>query len=220
MGTEINKSICNIIASGSTGNCEIYNKSIAVDVGVSFSIIKPYLFDLQIMLLSHLHYDHFNINTITRLSKERPTLRFGCGGWLKENLSSIRNVDIFDLNKWYDYGTFKVSIGKLYHDVENCFFRIFIKQPNGEYFKIFRATDTAHLEGITAKGYDVYAIESNYNEDTIDDTIREKISKGEYAHQIGSRNSHLSEQQCNEFFYSQKGDNSILVRLHQSKSNI
>lgn len=220
MGTEINKSICNIIASGSTGNCEIYNKSIAVDVGVSFSIIKPYLFDLQIMLLSHLHYDHFNINTITRLSKERPTLRFGCGGWLKENLSSIRNVDIFDLNKWYDYGTFKVSIGKLYHDVENCFFRIFIKQPNGEYFKIFRATDTAHLEGITAKGYDLYCIESNYNSDTIFQIIQEKESRGEFAYQRGAINSHLSEQQANDFFFSNKKNSSLLIRLHESLSSL
>jgi len=147
-------------------------------------------------------------------------LRFGCGEWLKERLSTIKNVDVYHLNTWYDYGSFKVSIGRLYHDVENCFFRIFIKQPDGEYFKIFRATDTAHLEGITARDYDAYSIEHNYNAETVFETIANIESRGGFAHQRGSINTHLSEQQTRDFIFKNRGANSQVVRLHESSTSL
>ena len=47
--------IYKIISSGSHGNCEIYFGSVAIDMGVSFTAIKPYVKDLQLVLLSHEH---------------------------------------------------------------------------------------------------------------------------------------------------------------------
>ena len=44
-----------IIASGSSGNCVIYHKSIAVDMGIAFKQVEPYLYDLRLVLLSHIH---------------------------------------------------------------------------------------------------------------------------------------------------------------------
>jgi len=202
-----------IIASGSTGNCEIYLNSIVVDMGIPFAQIKPYLYDLKIVLLSHFHGDHFNLATIKKLAFERPSLRFACGEWLADKLEGISNVDVLKLNQWYDYGDFKISIGQLYHDVPNCFFRI----DNG-FYKIFRATDTAHLEGITAPNYDLYAIEHNYNEETINDSIARIEANGGFAHQKGSANTHLSEQQANDFYFKNKGEHSEVVRLHESRS--
>lgn len=203
-----------IIASGSTGNCEIYLNTIAIDMGISYKQIEPYKNDLQIVLLSHIHGDHFNIATIKKLAFERPSLRFACGNWLAEYLTEIKNVDILELNKWYNYGNFKISIGQLYHDVQNAFFRI----DTGSY-KIFRATDTAHLEGISAPNYDLYAIEHNYSEETVHDQIAAIESRGEFAYQKGAVNSHLSYEQAQEFFFNNKGPNSEVIRLHESSSN-
>lgn len=210
---KIENSTCNVLSSGSHGNCEIYFGSVAIDMGVPFTTIKQYVKDLQLVLLSHEHLDHFNISTIKKLSFERPTLRFGCGKWMLPLLSEIKNVDVYDLNKWYDYGSFKLSIGKLYHDKENCFFRL---DKNG--YKIFRATDTTHMKGITAKNYSLYAIESNYDEDTVYDIIRAKQERGEYAHQLGSINSHLSWQQAQQFIFENAGENYQVLRLHESKT--
>lgn len=208
----------NVIASGSTGNCEIYGKHIAVDLGIGFSKIKPFLYDLQIVLGSHVHSDHLNTKTLAKLSKERPTLRFAIGEHMVEWFKGINNVDVCELNKWYDYGTFKISCFKLYHDVFNVGWRIFIKQPNGEYYKIFRATDTFTLEGIEAKNYDAYCIESNYNEETIYDSIKAIKDSGGYAYQEGAINSHLSEQQAREFIFRNGGKDAKIVRLHESKT--
>lgn len=207
-----------IIASGSNGNCVLYHQNtIAVDMGVPFNAIKPYLHSIQLILLTHEHADHFNPITIKRLAKERPTLRFGCGKHLFYKLltSGVKqgNIDVFEVGKLYDYGGFQISSIQLYHDVENFGYRIDYKGH-----KTIHCTDTATLEGITAKGYDLFAIEHNYDEETIWQTIEAIESKGGFAHQRGAINSHLSEQQARNFFFENKGENSQLIRLHESKS--
>lgn len=144
---------------------------------------------------------------------EKPSLRIGCGSFLVEKLQGLKNIDVLEAGKLYNYGSFQVSPVNLYHDVENYGYRLFIGEV-----KIIHCTDTVTLEGITAKGYDYYCLESNFDEDTIIDRINEKRMRGEFAHEIGAMNSHLSFQKCNDFFYKNKGENCQLIRLHESKS--
>lgn len=135
------------------------------------------------------------------------------GEFLSKHLEGIKNVDVIEVGKVYDYGSFKISPIQLYHDVPNFGYRIFKDET-----KIIHATDTAHLEGITAKDYDLYCIESNYNEDTIFESIERKKANGEFAYQQGAINSHLSEQQARDFIFKNRGDNSKVVRLHESSN--
>jgi len=204
-----------VIASGSKGNAVLYHNSILVDCGVPFASLKPYIYDLKIVLLTHEHKDHINIDTLWRLMKERPTLRVGCCEWMKSQVATFRNVDTYEIGKMYEYGHFQISPFQLYHDVKNCGYRIF---KGGT--KIFHATDTAHLEGITAKGYDVFAIEHNYDAETIIETIQQLEASGQYAHQRGSINSHLSEQQAREFIFANRSEHSQVLRLHESSSKL
>lgn len=201
----------NIISSGSKGNCIIYHETIAVDLGIPYSKIEPFKNSLQLVLLTHIHGDHFNIKTIKKLSFERPTLRFACGEFLAKFLVGIKNLDILEPGKIYDYGSFKICPITLYHDVPNFGYRIF-----KDNHKMIHATDTAHLEMITAKDYDLYAIEHNYNEDTIFQSIKRKKDIGEFAYQNGSINTHLSEQQARDFIFKNKGQYSKVLRLHES----
>lgn len=202
-----------VLASGSTGNAVLYHGNILVDCGVPFSLIRPFASQIQILLLTHEHHDHLNMNTIRAISINRPSLRVGCCKWLSEKLKDIRNVDIYEIGQEYDYGQFTIAPVKLYHDVPNCGYRII----KGNY-KIFHATDTLHLKGITAKGYDLYALEHNYDEETIRGTIIRKEANGEFAHERTSLNSHLSEQQARDFIFQNKGDNYEVLRLHESRS--
>lgn len=204
----------NILSSGSEGNAIIYFDTIMIDCGIPFSLTKPYVKDIQLVLLTHIHGDHFNFSTIKKLAFERPSLRFGCGEFLAENLKDIRNIDIYEPGKIYDYGLFKVSPVVLYHDVKNFGYRIFKEDK-----KIFHATDTFTLEGITAKNYDLYAIEANYDEETVYKIIEERQARGEYAHQKGSINSHLSRQQAQSFVLKNAGPNYEFIMLHQSKTS-
>ena len=202
-----------VIKTGSEGNAVLYHGNILVDIGVPFAAIKPHIYNIQLVLLTHCHSDHLNIDTLRRLCKERPTLRVGCCEWMVPFLDGIKNLDVYKPGSSYQYGAFGLVPVQLYHDVPNCGYRIF---KNG--IKIFHATDTAHLQGITAKDYDLYAIEHNYDEDTIDEIIAAQEARGDYAHQKGSKNSHLSEQQARDFIFNNRGTKSKVLRLHETKT--
>lgn len=206
--------IAKVISSGSEGNAVIYNNAMMVDCGVSLKALQEVKRSLKIVLLTHKHSDHLKIRTLQRLQAERPTLRVACGDFLLEELPCIKNIDVLQVGKIYDYGAFKVSPIKLYHDVPNFGWRIFL--PNGQ--KIFHATDTVHLEGISAKGYDLYAIEHNYCEEYIQQAIEEARANGEYTHAYGNINTHLSIQQARAFIEANRKGSSEVLELHKSRS--
>lgn len=206
--------IAQVISSGSEGNAVIYNNAIMVDCGVSLKALQEVKRSLKIVLLTHKHSDHLKLRTLQRLQAERPTLRIACGDFLLEELPCIKNIDVLQVGKIYDYGAFKVSPVKLYHDVPNFGWRIFL--PNGQ--KIFHATDTVHLEGISAKGYDLYAIEHNYCEEYIQQAIEEARANGEYTHAYGNINTHLSIQQARAFIETNRKESSEVLELHKSRS--
>ena len=206
----------NIISTGSQGNAVVLNNYILIDCGVPFKALKDVYRHLQIVLLTHEHGDHLNTTTIRRLAKERPTLRFGCCIWLVPILLecnvSKRNIDVYDIGKIYDYKAFKVSPIKLYHNVPNCGYRLFFGEKKAIY-----ATDTAHLNGITAKDYDLYMIEANYTEEDLEERIIAKTAAGQYCYELNVAERHLSHEQASEFLLKNMGKQSNYVFLHQHK---
>lgn len=206
----------NIISTGSQGNAVVVDDIILIDCGVSFKALKDVYKKLQIVLLTHIHADHFKRSTIKRLAKERPALRFGCCEWLANELVeagvSWRNIDVFEIGKVYDYEVFKVSPVKLYHNVQNCGYRIFANGEKGIY-----ATDTGHLQGITAKDYDLYMIEANYTDEDLQERINAKLEAGEYCYELNVANRHLSHEQASEWLMNNMGEKSEYVFLHAHK---
>ena len=120
---------CKVISTGSKGNAVVLNNIILIDCGVSFKALKDAYKSLKIVLLTHIHSDHFRKSTIKRLAADRPTLRFAAPEWLYESLikcgADDSNIDVVEIGKIYGYGAFKISPVKLYHDVDNVGYRIF-----------------------------------------------------------------------------------------------
>ena len=54
----------NIISTGSKGNALVINKKILIDCGVTFAKLKDFYKSFQLVLLTHIHSDHFNKSTI------------------------------------------------------------------------------------------------------------------------------------------------------------
>ena len=131
-----------ILASGSAGNAVIVEDVILIDCGVSFKALKDYYKDLKLVLLTHIHGDHFNKSTIRRLAYERPTLRFICYEWLVQELlncgASKRNIDVLKEFEGLHYMDFAIEGFKLKHDVPNCGWKV--RFNNGRSY--FYATDT------------------------------------------------------------------------------
>ena len=207
----------NIISTGSQGNAVVVNNHILIDCGVTFKALKDVYKDLQIVLLTHIHTDHFNGKTIKRLADERPTIRIGCCEWLVNDLVEAgvpkQQIDVLEIGKIYDYKAFKVSPIKLYHNVQNCGYRIF---ANGE--KAIYATDTEHLQGITAKDYDLYMIEANYTDEDLQERINAKLEAGEYSYELNVASRHLSHEQASEWLMENMSFHSEYVFLHQHQN--
>ena len=82
---------------------------------------------------------------------------------------------------------------------------------------MFYATDTRTLDGITAKDYDLYMVESNYKEQEIKKRMEAKQEQGLYAYETTVPGRHLSYEQANDFLVENMGKHSEFVYLHQHK---
>ena len=65
-----------IISTGSKGNAVVVDGRILIDCGVPFRRLESVYRDLDAVLLTHIHSDHFQPKTLARLAAERPSLRF------------------------------------------------------------------------------------------------------------------------------------------------
>ena len=202
----------NIINTGSDGNATIIENTIMIDCGLPFKKIYPYIRKLKLVLLTHIHGDHFNKSTIKKLAEERPKLRFGCCEWLVQDLIdcgvSKKRIDVYTLDNEYDYGSFKVSTIRLFHDVPQCGYRVFI---NG--YKCIYCTDTNTLDGIKAEGYDYYFIEANYENEQ---ELHERAYNDYYEKRVKS--THLSKEQATEWLLDNMGANSVYEFMHKHKN--
>lgn len=202
-----------VISTGSQGNAVVINDIILIDCGVSFKALKGYYKKLSIILLTHIHTDHLNKTTIKKLATERPTLRFACCEWLVSALVDCgvnkANIDVLEIDRWHDYGLFKLSPVRLTHNIENCGYRLIM---NSE--KLLYATDTGNLDGIEAKGYNLYMIECNHTEEELQERIKAKLDNGEYCYEFDAAKNHLSKSKCDDFIYQNIGSKSEYVYLH------
>lgn len=210
-----------IIRSGSKGNAVILGGRIMVDCGVPWRAINGLHKRLLMVLLTHVHSDHFNPTTIHRLAAEKPLLRFACGRWLVKPLLDCgvdaHNIDIMEDGNSYSYGSIcTIEPVPLVHDVPNFGYKIILYGEGRRLWKkIFYATDTGNLNGITAPDYDLYLLEANYGEEEIRKRIDDKKANGEYSYEHRVIKTHLSIEQCNDFIYSNIGPCGEYVYLHQ-----
>ena len=210
-----------IINSGSDGNATIVEDMVLIDCGVSFKKLQPYYKKLKLVLLTHIHSDHFNKRTITKLAQERPTLRFGCHDWLVKDLVDCgvnkKNIDIYDFINEYLYPCeISVQTFKLEHDVPNCGYTLQVKKHT-----YFYATDTCTLAGIEAKNHDMYFIEGNYEDEQELETRKQKhIEKSEFYYEDRVEKTHLSQVKATEWLMDNMGENSQYIFMHQHKERI
>lgn len=207
-----------VIATGSQGNAVTLGGEILIDCGVPYKKIAHIVPTLKLVLLTHRHTDHFNPTTIKRLHKERPTLRFGCCEWMVWHLLragvSPAVIDIYAATFGsifsYDQHRILISLFPLYHDVENCGYKITYCKKT-----ILYATDTSTLDHVTAPGCDLYLIEANHTEDELADRIQRKQEAGEYVYEHRVERTHLSRESADAWLAMNAGRNSEVIYLHQ-----
>ena len=208
-----------IIATGSKGNAVIINHDILIECGVPFRALKDVYKDLRVVLLTHIHADHFNRATIKRLAFERPLLRWGVPDWLVAETVECgvrkQSIDVYMPNLYNNYsGLFCVVMKETPHDVRNCAWLIYAGNESVMY-----ATDCNSLENITAKGLGLYLIEANYGEEELTERIRRKQEAGLYCHEWDVLKNHLSREKADDWLYRNMGPNSRYVYLHKHRDS-
>lgn len=208
-----------IISSSSNGNCIIVNDFLMLDCGVSYKKIKPYLNKIKIIFISHIHKDHLNPKAIEQIIYNFPNIRFLCGNTevvkkLYEYGVAPVNILYLESNSWFSIGIMKFKMDLLDHDVlNNCLhFEI-------DNIKAIYIVDTCSVDNIVAKDYDLYLIESNYNEDILKQHIEtcEDNNKLYYLNRVPR--THLSYEQANSFLIENMSENSCFEYIHQSSYN-
>ena len=202
-----------IIATGSKGNAVVIDNRILIDCGVPFKALKGHYEGLTLVLLTHLHSDHFNRSTVRKLAQERPTIRWACCPWLVTPLLecsvSKSKIDVADIGEGICYGDITIEPVPLVHNVPNAGWKIFLPDS-----KIICATDTNSMEGITAKGYDLYLLAASYTADGIVERIKRKEEAGEYCYEWDVLHNHLSAEKAEKWLYENMDMNSRYVCLH------
>lgn len=123
-----------------------------------------------------------------------------------------RNIVIIDTGKFYDFNAFKCRLDEIPHDVPNVAIHLQIDDE-----KLLYATDTSKIDHIEAKNYKYYLVEGNYKEKELEERKERKLLNGEFIIEDRIANSHLSYEQCLDFFMKNASDNSVLEVLHQHK---
>lgn len=210
-----------IIKSGSSGNSILLENGLLLDCGVPFKLLINDLPKIKAVFISHEHKDHMNLSTLKKIHDLRPTVRFLAGFWLKQSLLSIgiksSKIDIIEHNKAYDYGIWKIIPVILIHDVKNYGIKIIDRQKKQ---KIIYAVDTNRIDHITAKNYDLYLIEGNYDEEKLERNIKKDMEQGIYSYGMRVKETHLSIEQASEWVLENMGEKSKYEFIHQSQNNL
>lgn len=208
-----------IVSSGSHGNAVVIEDSILIDCGVSYKSLKMFVPKLKLVLLTHVHADHFRKNTIRRLAHERPTLRWGCCSWLAEELLALGvsrfKIDVYETGKLFCYSNAKVECFGLKHSAANCGYKLYI---GGK--KLLYATDTNEIN-TQARNFDLYLIEANYEAHEIQKRIEQKTIAGEdFIYEYNVLKDHLSLDAAMGFLAENAGAKSEYVLMHQHKKTL
>lgn len=217
---------CEVISTGGgPGNAVLVNGTYLFDCGVRFAKLKPYLKQISIVFLTHIHGDHFKAQTIYKLHRARPGIRFVCSSNLVSDLVihahvSLRNIVVITPEKsprvipgafageWVEVNTFP-----LLHDVENVGYVIRVTGSDGDGSAMY-ATDTHHIP-INAPDLDLYMIEANYTREEIRQRIARKEEAGEFAYESRVMETHMSLETAMEWLHDNADHTrSRIVFLH------
>lgn len=194
---------CEIISSsGRDGNAVLLSGNILFDCGVPWRKLKSCARQIRFLFLTHVHGDHFNIQTIQRLWKMNPRVRFVCSCNVLPDLVSRAHVPLDriilirpeDGEKTFQEWESGVSITArsfhLLHDVPNVGWLVTVS-GGSEPGSALYATDTHHVP-ISAPGLDLYMVEANYTQEDMDRRIAEKSETGAFSYEGRVIQSHMS----------------------------
>lgn len=215
---------CEIISTGSrNGNAVLLNGAYLFDCGIGYNRLKPYLKDVRIVFLTHIHTDHFSRRTLHNIHKAHPMTRFVCPRHLLVPLCSEAGVHPASIVPAIPgepitltgFGSEQVTIQTfdLEHDVENVGYVVSIQGGELDGTAMY-ATDTRRIP-VSAPGLDLYMIEANHTVSGIQQRIRRKIESGDFCYEERAKVTHMSREEADAWLAANANPyTSHVVYLH------
>lgn len=213
---------CEVISTGSIGNAVLLNGKYLFDCGVSYKKLKPYIKALSAVFLTHIHGDHFKIQTIRRIHRDRPMVRFVCSknllvplctecGVEPKNVVLVTPGELAEIH--FGPESIRIQAFDLIHNVENVGWAVEV-QGGEEPGKALYATDTQYIP-VCAPGLDLYMVECNYHVDELLRRKERKIQEGKFSYEDTVAASHMSQETVTNWLRQNAGPDSEVVFLHQ-----
>lgn len=202
-----------VISTGSKGNCVII-ENVMIDIGVPFKKIKDKLYDVQVLLLTHIHSDHIKESTLKNIVVMFPHIKiFGnyeVVQFFSEYPINVVNEGVpFPALDHVIKGTGLITPFKCIHDVVTYGY---IWEFRGK--SIIYATDTSDLRHAPEREYDYFFIESNHD---ITKLLNIASNRSFGYNVIAGAKRHMSTQTAKAFYYMNRRDKDAkLIELHQS----
>ncbi|MBQ9166317.1 MAG: hypothetical protein IJX71_05265, partial [Oscillospiraceae bacterium] len=217
---------CEIIATGSRGNAVLLNGRYLFDCGVPFATLKPYIKDLAVVFLTHIHGDHFSRQTIRKIHVSRPAVRFVCSrnllvplcaeiGVKLENVVLVTPENGVQLH--WGFESIRIECFDLIHNVENVGYAVEVtggEEPG----RAMYATDTRYIP-VMLPGLDLYMVECNYHMDELMERRERKIREGKFLYEDNVLICHMSHETVTNWLKQNAGEHSEVVFLHQHIDN-
>jgi phosphoribosyl 1,2-cyclic phosphodiesterase len=197
-----------IISTGSKGNCVVID-DIMFDCGVPFKRIKDYLYDVNVLLLTHIHSDHIKESTLKNIVVMFP------------HIDIYGNYEIAQVYSEYPIKVINAGVpfmaqNNILIEPFNCIHDVvtYGYTWNVDGRSIIYATDTSDLRHAPIKEYDYLFIESNHDEKKLEIMT----STRSYAYNVvAGAKRHMSTQTAKAFYYmNRRNKDAKFIELHQS----
>ena len=195
-----------IIGSGSTGNAVRIGK-VMIDCGMPYKDMKEDLYKCDTLLITHIHTDHLKKQTFLSILSDFPRIKTFA------NPTVAYQIYINEVISTYPFKTPSGLVITPYegrHDTEVTYFTW---EQDGQ--NIIYATDTNLVENPNRIKFDYLFLESNYDEQKLNEIARQYARKG--YDPWTSSHRHLSTQQSKAFYYmNRRSPESHWIELHKS----
>lgn len=221
---------CDVISTGGkAGNAVLLNGYYLFDCGISYGRLKKHLKHIKLIFLTHIHGDHFKAQTLYRIARTKPLIRFVCSSNLLTELvvhAGIPLDRIILISPEHSPKTIPGAPGEwvtvntlpLLHDVPNVAYVVKIEGGDQDGTAMY-ATDTHHIP-FNAPDLDLYMIEANYTREEMEARKAAKAEAGEFAYESRAEATHMSMETAVEWLRDNCDHyRSKIVFLHRHKEN-
>jgi phosphoribosyl 1,2-cyclic phosphodiesterase len=197
-----------VLGTGSKGNCVIVN-NVMFDCGLPFKKIKEHLYDVDVLLLTHIHSDHIKESTLKNIIVMFPHIKV-YGNYEVAQVFREYPIQVVNENVPFIASGMIFVPFKCIHDVLTYGY---VWEQDGEQY--IYATDTSDLRNAPIVKYDYLFLESNHDEKKVKEILNQS-GKYKYNAYAGAKR-HMSTQAAKGFFYTnRRSKDAQLVELHQS----